>query len=145
MRSGHPLANKPLSLENLIAADHLMVSLSGNAHSQIDEILAQHNVERRIAMTVNHFSSIGALLSDSDLIAIAPSIAIEREIFSGKLAVTDAPIEIPPSSIGYFWHQRQAHDDGLKWLRKHITQVIKQHTQRHYDELCLYLNKTRAC
>jgi len=135
MRANHPLAKKPMTLQDYTSADHLLVSLSGNTDTVTDDILHQHGLKRRIAMTVNHFSSIGPLLVDSDLIAMAPSIAVKDEIFSGELVLVDLPMDIPLRQIGYFWHQRQAQDKGLIWLREHMTTIIKEHMNQHELEL----------
>ncbi len=142
MRADHPLAQKPLSMEEFTSADHLMVTLSGDAHAPTDEVLEQQGASRRIAMTVNHFSSIASLLIDSDLIAVTPSIAVEKEIFSGKLAVLKTPVDIPEVLISCFWHKRQGRDPGVIWLREHMSNIIKEHCKRHYIELDSYLNRT---
>ena len=141
MRADHPLTKKPLTLKPFASADHLLVSLSGNIDTEISETLRQRGINRRIAMTVNHFSALGPILSDSNLIAIAPSIAVKKEIFNGELAVVDCPIDVPQVQIGYFWHQRQDQDQGLIWLRQHMTHIIKEHMQQHYLELDNYLEQ----
>lgn len=140
MRKDHPLLDGELTLEKFAAADHLLVSLSGNASGFTDEILSQHGLHRKVAMTVNHFSAVPKLLQESDLIAIVPSTTVEGAIFSGELAVLEAPIQIPPNHVNCYWHQRQSHDKGLTWLRENISSIIKDHAAAHLAEL-----KTRIC
>ncbi|RPJ68814.1 LysR family transcriptional regulator [Alteromonas sediminis] len=135
MRPGHPLAKKDLTLEEFASAPHLLVSLSGDVTGYTDQVLAQHGLKRRIAMSVNHFSAVPGLIESSDLIAVVPPTALEESIFSGRVAVTEPPLPIPGSHIGSFWHKRQETDAGLCWLRSHLSQIMKQHAEKHFAEL----------
>ncbi len=140
MRPDHPLAKANLSLEEFANAEHLLVSLSGNASGFTDQALAQHGLSRRVSMTVNHFSAVPELLKESNLISIVPSTAVEKAIFSGELAVLEPPIQMIPNHVVSFWHKRQERDQGLMWLRDHVNRLIKTSAQRHLDEL-----KQRLC
>jgi DNA-binding transcriptional LysR family regulator len=135
MRPDHPLTQADFTLEDFANSDHLLVSLSGEASGYTDEVLAQHGLSRRIAMTVNHFSAVPKLISQSDLIAIVPSSTMEEAIFSGQLAVVEPPTDINSLQINNYWHRRQDTDKGLTWLRSHITRIIKQHAEQHMEEL----------
>lgn len=141
MRPGHPLEKANLSMREFADADHLLVSLSGDTVGFTDQALAQHGMGRRIAMTVNHFSAVAPLLNDSDLIAVVPSTAVAREIFSKQLAVTRPPIDIPPNPIYCYWHRRQEKDLGLRWFREMLTQILRDNIEYHYKELDCYFCK----
>ncbi|MCC2607399.1 LysR family transcriptional regulator [Planctobacterium marinum] len=140
MRPGHPLAKANLTVEEFAAAEHLLVSLSGDVTGYTDQVLAQHGLKRRIAMTVNHFSAVADLIAESDLISVVPPTALEKAIFSGKLAVTKTPVEIQGAQLCNHWHKRQEKDGGLCWLRHHVSHMIKSHAERHFEEL-----KKRFC
>lgn len=124
MRPGHPLAKGQISLEEFAAAEHLLVSLSGDTTGFTDEVLAQKGLSRRIACTVNQFSLIPDLLVNSDLICIAPSGAVEKQIVSGKLAATLPPLDMPKTTANLFWHKRQDKDPGLVWLRDKVKTIL---------------------
>ncbi|WP_240695163.1 LysR family transcriptional regulator [Corallincola luteus] len=140
MRLDHPLTKVPLTLERFAAADHLLVSLSGEITGYTDQVLAQKGMKRRVAMTVNHFATVPALLKETDLITVIPSSTVEQAIFNGELAVMEPPIDIAPTSVGSAWHKRQENDKGLCWLRGHVNRIIKEHYDRHMSEL-----KARIC
>lgn len=135
MRPDHPLAKANLTIEEFVNADHLLVSLSGDTTGYTDQVLAQQGLSRRIAMTVNHFSAITPLLQESNLIAIVPSTTIESAILSDELAVVKPPLDITAPQLSSCWHKRQEHDQGLMWLRKHISRIIKQHAEDHFKML----------
>jgi len=140
MRSEHPLAQSELTVEDFAAADHLLVTLSGDSFGVTDRALHQYNLTRRVAMTVNNFSSAAPLLMETDLIAVLPAGAIHQHVSSGKLSVSTCPIEIPRTDISMLWHKRQDGDQGLSWLRCHIEEkfVARWHKnlERVYSLLC---------
>ena len=140
MRKDHPLAKADLTLDEYVAADHLLVSLSGDSYGNVDQALEQVNQKRRVAFTVNNFSSAAPILIESDLIATLPAGAICKHVASGDLAVTCAPVDIPYGSVNMCWHKRQEKDAGLEWLRDHIQEkfVARWHQNLHdvYDWVC---------
>ena len=138
MRKDHELAKPGLSLEEFAAADHLLVSLSGDVTGFTDQVLAQHGLKRRIAMSVNHFSVLPSLIESTHLIAVVPPTTVEEAIFSHRVAVTQPPIPIPGAQVTSFWHKRQEKDGGLIWLRNHVNRIIREHAKSHYQKLQHY-------
>lgn len=129
MRKDHPLTNRDLTVEEFSLAEHLLVSLSGDIASPTDQALQQLGLTRRIAFTVNSFSSAIPIIKESDLIAILPTDLVHNSLASGELAIAHPPLNIPQSSISMLWHRRQSNDTGLIWLRKHMKQIfIKRRT-----------------
>jgi DNA-binding transcriptional LysR family regulator len=140
MNHDHPLAKPGISLEEFAAADHLFVSLSGDITGYTDQVLLQHGLSRRIAVTVNHFSSVANLIKRSDLICVIPISAVAKEIIAGDIAATMPPIEIMPEQVSTLWHKRQDRDQGLIWLREHFKRIISRTVEREtaevMDSLC---------
>jgi DNA-binding transcriptional LysR family regulator len=147
MRKGHPLAKADLTVEEFAEADHLLVSLSGDITGITDQVLAQHGLSRRIAMSVNHFSAVTSLLKQSNLISVMPSTTIENAIFKKELAVVDPPVEITAPQLSLCWHKRQEHDPGLSWLRAHVSKIVREHAKQHYQmiEQRMCKNKEGGC
>ena len=140
MNHDHPLAKADLSLQEFAAADHLLVSLSGDITGYTDQVLLQHGLSRRVAVTVNHFSSVANLIQRSNLICVIPISAVAEEIIAGDIAATMPPIEIMPQQISAIWHKRQDRDEGLSWLREHFKRIISQTVELEnaqvMDSLC---------
>jgi len=131
MRKDHPLTKKRLTVENFSLAEHLLVSLSGDITSPTDQALQQLGLTRRVAFTVNKFSSAIPIIKETDLIAILPTDLIHNYLACNELVITHPPVTIPHSSISMLWHRRQSADKGLIWLRKHIKQIfIKRRTHQ---------------
>ena len=127
MRPDHPLAKKNLTLQNFIKADHLLVSVSGDAHGYTDTVLSNKGLTRNVAMTVNSFSSISRVILETNLISIVPSLYVKNEIDNGSILEKKSPIKIPKNQINLFWHQRAENDSGSIWLREIIEETLKRH------------------
>lgn len=138
MRKDHPLAKPSLTLEEFANAEHLLVSLSGDVTGYTDQVLAQHGLKRRIAMSVNHFSIMAELIECSNLIAVVPPTAVQEAIFSHRVALVKPPIKVPGAPVISFWHKRQEKDGGLIWLRTHVNRIIREHAENHYTKLESY-------
>jgi len=141
MRKDHPLAKPNLSIEEFAAADHLLVSLSGDSTGPTDQALQQLGMSRRVAITVNHFASAAPIIMDSNLIAVLPPGVIYKHIESGKLSITKPPIEIPPVPVSMLWHKRQDNDAGLKWLRHHLKRISVNRWTSNTNEVCKLICK----
>ena len=135
MRPDHPLTKGKLTLEKFAAAEHLLVSLSGDTVGVTDEFLASKGLSRRIAMTVNQFSMVPDLLINSNLIAIAPLGPVACNIKKGDLVSVPYPFQIPLGSASLFWHTRQDKDQGLIWLRKHVKEIVIK-AESEYRDFC---------
>lgn len=131
MRKGHDLARPDLELEEFARADHLLVSLSGDTVGFTDRVLAQHGLKRRIAMTVNHFHGVAAILEASNLIAVVPTLAVEDAISGCRLAVTRPPVQLDDSRLFAFWHRRQDRDEGVSWLVAQLNRLLKARAAAH--------------
>ncbi|TND06339.1 MAG: nahR [Gammaproteobacteria bacterium] len=113
MRKDHPLAGKPVSMPDFLAARHLLVSRSGEARGHVDRALQREGLRRRVAVTVNHFAAVPGLLTHSDLIAMVPRRLADSSPFHSELWVTDSPVAIDPTPVYLMWHARLDRDPGL--------------------------------
>ncbi|MEO7246618.1 MAG: LysR family transcriptional regulator, partial [Rubrivivax sp.] len=74
MRRGHPLADGAgLTLDRYCAAHHVLVSVSGGAHAEIDEALALVGRRRRVLLTVNQYHTAARVVARSDLVTVLPA------------------------------------------------------------------------
>ena len=135
MRPDHPILEQGLTLETFAQADHLLVSLTGDATSITDVLLGEHKLSRKVAMTVNHFSAVPKIIKNSDLLAVVPTHTVAQSIFDGELAVREAPIAYPAKSVNSYWHRRQDLDKGGIWLRDCVNTIIKDDAQAHFKAL----------
>jgi len=94
-RRGHPALKRGFDLAGYLAADHLNVSLRGEAGGSVDEALAALGHRRRVVATVGHFLVVPFLLATSDLIATEPRRVMQRLAPSLGLS-----LRAPPEAAG---------------------------------------------
>jgi DNA-binding transcriptional LysR family regulator len=118
MREDHPLAAGPLTMDAFLRADHLLVSLSGDAMGLVDDLLAQRGLQRRVAMTINHFYGVVDLLLATDLICVMSDNFFRHHPHSAHVRLSAIPFEVPASRLSMAWHMRHESDAGHRWLRE---------------------------
>lgn len=135
MREDHPLAGRPITLEEFLDARHLLISLSGDTHGPVDSALDRMGLSRRVAVTVNHFPAIPALLQTSDLITALPDGMMQDEQLRKGLWLTRLPIEVDPISVYLIWHARHDREPGLVWMRSLVEYLIRDRWQDLVKEM----------
>ncbi|CAA0109494.1 Nodulation protein D 2 [BD1-7 clade bacterium] len=125
MRPDHPLATTDLDINTYADAEHLLFSLSGDALGDVDKLLQQQGLSRRIAMTVNHGYGLQKLLASTDLITTIPAPIIFDSVNNGQLITRSPPVNITPAPISMSWHTRMKRDTTLLWLRTQILDVLQ--------------------
>lgn len=129
MREDHPLAGRPITMEEFLSARHLLVSMSGEAHGFVDSYLDQKGQSRRIATTVNHFSIVPQILRETNLIAAVPELISQDCGFVNGLWMGELPFEIDPTSLYLIWHARHDRDPGIIWMRELIERLLRDRWQ----------------
>lgn len=128
MRRDHPLAARPLTLDDYCSANHLLVSFSGRASGLVDDALAQIGRERRILLTVNQFFTAGRVVANSDLLTVLPRHLIASTGMSDELIDCDVPFDMPDVHVDMLWHERDARNPAHKWLRQHLVSMTETTT-----------------
>jgi DNA-binding transcriptional LysR family regulator len=128
MRKDHPLADSELTLDAYCAADHVLVNFSGRLQGQADKVLQEIGRNRRVMLTVNQFSTAGQIVGASDLLSVMPSHLIALNRMESLLVVKKLPFTLPGLKIDLLWHERDARDPALKWVRSTLHAVTSNCT-----------------
>lgn len=132
MRSDHNLAARQMTLEEYANADHLLVAPSGNIQGYSDKALDELGLTRKVALTVNSFSSVPNILSQSNLICTLPSIYVEESLLAAHLIAQRPPVKVPNTRINMYWHKRNEKDEGVTWLYQKLKEVIDKRVAQHH-------------
>jgi DNA-binding transcriptional LysR family regulator len=123
MRRDHPLSHSELTLDSFCEAQHVVVSFTGRAEDQVNDALANLGRERRIALTVNDFFTVGRVVARSDLIAVMPHHVVDP-IGMGDVLITRAlPFALPQVHVDMLWHERDTRNLAHKWLRDSLSAI----------------------
>jgi DNA-binding transcriptional LysR family regulator len=122
VRSVHPLAAAELTIEQVAAATHIVVSRRGRLHGPVDAVLEAHGLHRRIAAALPSFAAALAIVESSDIVCVLPRrLGVPR----GR-ALTALPLPFPLRSVPAVvsWHRRHDSDPAHRWLREIIAGII---------------------
>ncbi|MGA9914431.1 MAG: LysR family transcriptional regulator [Paraburkholderia sp.] len=124
-RKGHPRGMAPLDLDAYCALDHVLVSTSGGSfHGFMDEHLDELGRERRVALSVQHFTLVPELLSKTDYVSTLPSRFAARYI--DQLDIFALPFDARGFTLYAAWHPRNQADPALVWLRETLAELAAQ-------------------
>ncbi|MDR7378868.1 DNA-binding transcriptional LysR family regulator [Rhodoferax ferrireducens] len=123
MRSGHPLAQGTLSLDQFCAARHLLVSFAGRSFGFIDEALALIQRKRRVVLTVNQFFTAGYIASQTDLLTVLPQHFARVAGSVNGLVQQALPFEVPAVHVDALWHRRMESSPAHQWLRQAVARA----------------------
>ena len=114
-RAGNPLG-KNLTMQRWVAAPHLMVSMSGDAHGLVDVLLAKRKLTRRVVLSVSNFLQALAMVAESDLVAALPRHFVAKHASRYKVVSFEPPMPLMSSPILAVAPQVAMRDGGLAWL-----------------------------
>ena len=120
MRKGHKLDKRRITLQEFCAVEHVAVVSEGTGHGQADEVMRRSGVQRRVRLTVPHFTAVAHIVQTTELLATVPQPLAERIAEPFGLAYVTHPADLPAVPINLFWHARVHKDPANVWLRNFI-------------------------
>jgi DNA-binding transcriptional LysR family regulator len=123
-RKGHPRGARPPSLKEYAALEHVIVSGEGGGfRGFIDDVLKAKRLTRHVAVSVQYYSVVPAILQGSDFIGTLPARFLER--YANMLTVLPLPFDAGRFNLHAAWHARFDNDPGHAWLREQLAACAK--------------------
>jgi len=124
VRSDHPLVRGELTAQNFAAQRHALVSvMDDDQGGSLDEALAAHGLQRRIALKVGQFAALPRLIRDSDLISTMPRQLAEL-LCSPGLTLVRPPFDLPSIEVSQLWHERRHGDPKHVFMRSLVSDIL---------------------
>lgn len=123
VRDDHPTIGETLTMDQFLAADHLVVNQDGRSQEIFERLMIERRLKRRIQLHLPHFMSVPLLIARSDLIATVPLTLAITALGAGTRYLAP-PLEIPRIPLRQFWHRRMANDPAVRWLREQMAQAF---------------------
>ena len=92
LRIDHPLATKDITLDEYLAARHMMVSPLGTGSGPVDEVLDSYGYKRFVSLACPYFMQVAEALEDSDLILTLQRRACLELVEKHPLVIRELPI-----------------------------------------------------
>ena len=115
MRQDHPVLAEDWNIDTFCAQNFVLGSIFGGGSSgAVDEALAQQGRSRRVAVSVQGFAQIPAILRQSRLLAVVPSHLVQHD---PTLAIRNLPFATRGYDKLLLWHERTHTNPAQQWLR----------------------------
>ena len=128
-RPRHPFAVKT-TLERFCSAQHLVVSLTADAHGFVDTALEAEGLKRRVALTVPDFAMGLAMVAQADLIAAMPRRFAGLHAQRFGLVSRELPLSLRKFAIRAIATRSAMMDAGLAWLFDLLQETVKRTEKR---------------
>lgn len=126
MRQGHALSGQGVvDVDAYCAAQHLRVDFADRPRGYVDEALWRLGRTRRVALTVNHFSTAGRVVSRTDLLTVLPRSFIPATGMAEALCDRPLPLQLPAINVALLWHRRHEHDAAHTMLRDALARTAR--------------------
>ncbi len=122
-RRDRPIIDDTLSLQEYLAADHLLVSVQEDMVGRVDYLLAKQNLKRHIAVSIPHFLVAPSILARTNLIATLVERVAHEFAPNLNLKVLPCPIPLKGFSVYMRWHQSAQNNATHIWLRTLIQEI----------------------
>lgn len=123
MRRGHPLATSAtVTISDLAAATHVVVSRRGRLHGPVDVALESLGLTRRVIASMPSTASALEIIRQSDAVGVMAGRLVADESFVTR----PVPIDLPPPSAVVTWHRRNDSDPAHEWLRSLVTALLEE-------------------
>lgn len=122
----HPRITDHLSLQQFEAEDHAVISSSGLAPLIIDREIARQGIKRRIAMQIPNFLGAAFVVEHTDLLITIPKRLGDVLQGRGAFRIFPVPFPLPEYAVKQHWHERYHHDQGNRWLRSVISELLSE-------------------
>ncbi|MEO1658951.1 MAG: LysR family transcriptional regulator [Pseudomonadota bacterium] len=123
-RKRHPRIKGKLTREIFADCEHAVASADATGHMALKEALALTEPVAKVSITTPHFFALPFIVANTELLALCPRPLIPKIGVGRKLAIHEAPIELPLVEVKMFWHERVHRDSAHTWLRETIREAF---------------------
>lgn len=125
----HPRIGDALTLDRFLAEEHLLVAPRGTPTGTIDRILAERDLERRVARTVPSFlSAMWHVVSSERLLTISRRM-VAATADRLPVRVWPTPLPVGDYTLVLAWHPRVDRDVEHRWFRDVLTRSAARLTE----------------
>ncbi|MBW4645689.1 MAG: LysR family transcriptional regulator [Goleter apudmare HA4340-LM2] len=126
-RRGHPIVTQEtMTPETFANIPQALFTLRRDDVGEIDKVLAQYNLQRRVVLTTPHLLVLPAMIALSDLVTAMPSRLVQQFVCQDTLEIFELPIQTQPWMISMLWSKLTDQDQPSVWLREMVKSVCEE-------------------
>lgn len=123
-RNSHPLANTRWTLEDYVAAKHILVTGGGDKDSVVDNTLAKMQLKRDIFARMPFFQGAVQMLVNTDVVLTTPLHIAAEFAHDYPLQLHPLPLDIKPHDYYLLWHAKHHLDVEHQWFREMCVEIL---------------------
>jgi DNA-binding transcriptional LysR family regulator len=121
MHRGHPLAGRPITRAQFVAAEHLALRPLDSV-SVVDQCLKRHKVGRKVVLNVTQYLAVPNTIRKRNLVACMLRTVAEH--FAGdEFYLSPMPFDLEPMKISLVWSRARTHHAANAWLRQKLVEA----------------------
>jgi DNA-binding transcriptional LysR family regulator len=125
-RRGHPaISQGTISAETFANLPQALFTLRRDDVGEIDKVLAQHNLQRRVVLAIPYLLVLPGIIAESDLVAAIPSRLAKQFADRGILSIFELPVKTEPWVISMVWSTLSNQDRANCWLREMLQRLCQ--------------------
>ncbi|MCW5231897.1 LysR family transcriptional regulator [Verminephrobacter eiseniae] len=126
-RTGHPMFERPLSLERFCEYGHVAIEPGEGAtmyNALVDDAL--HNVgrQRRVMLSKPTFLGVPFVIAQTDLIATLPERLVQRFTGIAPVRIFEPPLHLNRLNVVLMWHDRTHNNPLHRWIRELVVKLF---------------------
>jgi DNA-binding transcriptional LysR family regulator len=125
VRADHPLAGGELTPERFAAAGHVTVSRQGRLRGDIDDVLTERGLRRRVVASLPTSSAALDLVASTDLLTVVAARICRPGWTRLGLHARELPFALPAVPVIMTWHHRNDTDPAHAWLRAQVRRSLR--------------------
>jgi len=122
--------SSPFRVEEFVQYPHALVSPDGHLKTQVDEMVGELGLNRRVAVASRNFLTIRHLIAGRALLCIVPELMAKIDLGETHLSSVEPPLPIADFDISLIYRKGVAHTEKNQWLRElvhdSISSVVEQ-------------------
>lgn len=122
-RQDHPLTRDGLTMENYIAARHVLVSSRTEGPGIEDFELSRLGVQRQIRLRCQHYYAACRVVENTDLLLTMPETYARIIAERADIRILTPPAELPDLDVHLYWHKAYEREPALIWFREQLNQI----------------------
>lgn len=122
----HPRVKSRPNKAAFLKEAHIVVTSSGTGHSIVDKVLAQHAIDRDVALRLPSFLGVARIVAQTELLVIVPRRLGDMLASQEDIVMFDPPVALPAFSVKQHWHERFHADPGNAWLRRTLSELFSR-------------------
>jgi len=120
----HPTISGTLSLEQYLAARHVVVTPWDEATGSTDKVLERQGLQRDVAVQLPSVLAAPFIIAHSSLIMTVPRYAAQTLQDSAPIFIYPAPFPIPRYTLKVYSHVRHSGTVAHAWMREQLLAMV---------------------